>query len=123
LLPAGQVPAGLALNQLTGQVMLVAGPALAGLLTATAGLRACYLADTLSFAAAIYGMARLPAMPPQTGPAWPGLRAVAEGLRCIRSTPALAGALLADMNATVLGLPVALSPQSMRSASAAARRH
>jgi MFS family permease len=35
LLPAGQVPAGLALNQLTGQVMLVAGPALAGLLTAT----------------------------------------------------------------------------------------
>ena len=43
-----------------------------GLLTATASLRACYLADTLTFAAAIYGMARLPAMPPQTGPRGPG---------------------------------------------------
>src|SRR5580692_8316967 len=56
---------------------------LAGVATATAGLRVCYLVDALSFGAALYGVARLPTMAPQDGGARPGLRAVAEGLRFI----------------------------------------
>jgi len=35
---------------------------------------------------------------------------VAEGVRFIRRTPVLAGAFLADLNATMFGLPVALFP-------------
>lgn len=117
LLSPGQLPAGLALNRLTFQLMLTAGPALAGLIAATPhlGLGGCYLIDTASFAASLYGVARLPAMPPQMsatqpGQTRPGPRAVADGVRYIGRTPVLAGAFLADLNATVFGLPVALFP-------------
>jgi MFS family permease len=109
LLPADKLPAGLALNRISFQFVLLAGPALAGVIAATAGLRACYLTDAISFGAALYGVARLPAMPPRPG-ARPGPRAVAEGIRFIRRSHVLAGAFLADLNATVFGLPIALFP-------------
>lgn len=112
LLGPEQLAAGLALNRISFQVMLTGGPALAGVLTAAAGghLQACYLLDAVSFAGSVYGVARLPAMPPQPGAARPGLRAVIEGLGFLRRRPALAGALLADLNATVFALPIALFP-------------
>jgi MFS family permease len=112
LLPASQQAAGLALNRLTFQIMLTAGPALAGLIAAAPhlGLRACYLIDAVSFTAALYGVARLPAMPPQDGAPRPGPRAVAEGIAFIRRSQVIAGAFLADLAATVFGLPVALFP-------------
>ena len=106
------VNAGLALNRLAFQVALILGPALAGLITAASGghLQACYLIDAVSFGGALYGVAGLPPMPPQAGVARPGLRAVAEGLKFIRRSQVLAGTFLADLNATVLALPVALFP-------------
>ncbi len=111
LLPADQVAAGLALNRLAFQVMLIAGPALAGLITtATGSLRACYLVDTVSFAAALYGVAGMPAMLPQGGTTRPGPRAVAAGVGFTGRSQVLAGAFLTDLNATVFGLPVALFP-------------
>ncbi len=111
LLAPGLLPAGLALNRLTFQVMLIAGPALAGLLTAAAGgLRTCYLTDTVTFAAALYGVAGLPAMPPKERASRPGPRAVAAGIGFIGRNRVLAGAFLTDLNATVFGLPVALFP-------------
>lgn len=111
LLPPAQLAAGLAINRLTFQIMLTAGPALAGVITAVPffGLRVCYLLDAVSFAASLYGLVRLPAMPPNGG-SRPGLRAVAEGIGFIRRNRVLAGAFLADLNATVFGLPVALFP-------------
>jgi MFS family permease len=112
LLPPDRLSAGLALNRLSFQIMLTVGPALAGVITAAAGghLQACYLIDACSFGAALYGVARLPAMPPRPTAARPGLRAVAEGLGFIRRSQPLAGAFLADLSATVFGLPVALFP-------------
>ena len=112
LLPASSLSAGMALNRLSFQVTIIVGPALAGLITAAAGghLQACYLVDTVSFGAALYGVAGLPAMPPRPGANRPGLRAVAAGLQFIRRSQVLAGAFLADLSATVLGLPVALFP-------------
>jgi len=105
-----RVPAGVALNMISFYVSFLAGPVLAGVVTAAAGLRVCYLVDAVSFGAALYGVARLPAMPPAGAPARPGLRAVAEGLRYIRRQPVLTAAFLADLDATVLGMPVALFP-------------
>ncbi|MHB1876945.1 MAG: MFS transporter, partial [Streptosporangiaceae bacterium] len=111
LLPAGLLPAGLALNRISFQVMLAAGPAAAGAVTAaTGGVAACYLIDVASFGAALYGLAGLPPMPAAAGAARPGPRAVAEGVRFIRRSQVLAGAFLTDLNATVFGLPVALFP-------------
>jgi MFS family permease len=110
LLPAELVPSGLALNQLNFQVMLIAGPAVAGVVTAATSLNVCYLLDVASFGAALYGLSRLPAMTPEGSIARAGVRAVGEGLRFIRRTPVVAGAFLADLNATVFGMPIALFP-------------
>jgi MFS family permease len=111
LLPDDRVPAGVALNQLAFQVSFVAGPALGGLVTAAWGLRACYLIDALSFAAALYGVARLPRVPPHDAEGTrPGVSAVLDGLRFIRRHRVLAGAFLADLDAMVLGMPFALFP-------------
>jgi MFS family permease len=112
LLPPSQVAAGLALDRLSRQIMLTAGPALAGLIAGAPrlGLPACYLIDAASFTAALYGTARLPAMRPPGGAARPGPRAVAEGIGFIRRSQVITGAFLADLNATVFGLPVALFP-------------
>jgi MFS family permease len=110
LLPSELLPAGLALNQLTFQVTLVTGPALAGLITAAGGLRVCYLIDALSFAASVYSVARLPAMPPQAGTAHRSMRAVADGLRFIFASRPVAGAFLTDLGGALLGFPFALFP-------------
>jgi len=112
LLPPGRVTAGLALNQISFQLMLIAGPALAGIIAAAPhlGLRACYLVDAVSYGAALYGVGRLPSLPPKGDPAQLGPRAVAEGIRFIRHSQVLAGAFLADLSATVFALPVALFP-------------
>lgn len=110
LLSPERLPAGLALSQLTFQITLVAGPALGGLIAAAGGLRACYLIDVLSFAGSLYGISRLPSMAPLVTASRPGIKAVAEGLRYITKTRVLMGAFLGDLNATVLGLPVALFP-------------
>jgi MFS family permease len=110
LVPPDRVPGGVALSQLSGYVSFLVGPVLAGAITAAAGLRVCYLIDALSFGAALYSVARLPPMPPQGGTRRPGLRATLDGLRYIRSRPAVLAVLLADLDATVLAMPVALFP-------------
>jgi MFS family permease len=119
LVPADQLAAAVALNRMIFQVTLIAGPALAGLVTGWTGVRGCYLADTMSFAGALWGVGRLPAMPPKAageplGPAAvqrrSGLALTIEGLAFIRRTPALCGAFLADVNATFFALPVSLFP-------------
>jgi MFS family permease len=133
LVPKEQLGTAMALNRIVFQVVMTAGPALAGVITAWAGLRGCYLADVASFAGALWGVGRLPAMPPVRLPfsedstasaaraaedsaaengARPrsGLALTLEGLAFIRRTPVLCGAFLADVNATFFALPVSLFP-------------
>jgi MFS family permease len=110
LLRTDRIPAGAALTMLAMHLSVTVGPLLAGVLTALGGLKLCYVADAVSFAGALYGVARLPAMPPEGGPARAGLAAVADGLRFVWSSRVLTGALLADLSATVLGMPIALFP-------------
>jgi MFS family permease len=127
LVPRGQLGAAMALNRIIFQVVLIAGPSLAGLAVAGAGLRGCYLADVASFAGALWSVGRLPAMPPEAAAAAAdtatgdtatadgarprsALALTLEGLAFIRRTPVLCGAFLADVNATFFALPVALFP-------------
>jgi MFS family permease len=112
LLPASQLPAGLALNRLSFQIMLTIGPALAGLIASfpALGLRTCYLIDAVSFAGSLYGVAGLPTLPRRVDMARTSLRAVAEGVRFIRHSQRLAGAFLTDLSATIFALPIALFP-------------
>jgi MFS family permease len=69
LVPRAQLAAAMSLNRIIFQVVLIAGPSLAGLAVAWAGLRGCYLADVASFAGAWWSVGRLPAMPPETATA------------------------------------------------------
>jgi MFS family permease len=110
IVTAERLPAAMALNQLSFQVVMVVGPALAGLVTATAGLPWCYAVDVVSFGAALYGVARLPALPPLEDIGRPGLAAVVEGIRYIAHNRVLVGAFLADLVAMVLAMPFSLLP-------------
>ena len=122
LVPPEQLTAAIALNTLAGRITMLFGPVLAGLVAAAWGLKTCYAIDAVSFVASLYATARLPAMRTRepSGPAEPGparssplrssLRATAEGLRFIRRRPVLVGAFLTDLDAMLLGLPVALFP-------------
>ena len=110
LLPQAQVPAGTALVALVVHIGLIVGPSVAGLLAAGGGLKLCYLVDAVSFGIALYGVGQLPAMPPEGGGQSASLAAVLEGLRFLRRSRVLTGALLADMNATLLAVPISLFP-------------
>jgi MFS family permease len=132
LVPREQLGPAMALNRIVFQVVMIAGPSLAGVVTAWTGLRGCYLADVASCAGALWGVGRLPAMPParpaagragatgdtaagddpaaDAGRPRSGLALTLEGLAFIRRTPALCGAFLADVNATFFALPVSLFP-------------
>lgn len=110
LLPADQVPAGIALTHLSFQLAMLAGPALGGLITARWGVSTCYVIDALTFGAALYGVSGLPAMRPIGEASPPGLRTILAGWRIVSSRRVLGGALLTDVLATVLAMPVALFP-------------
>jgi MFS family permease len=110
VLPAAELPAGNALAQMSSNLGLVAGPLLAGLLLATVGAFSAYLADTVSFGAAMYALWRLPPLPPRGTLRRPGPSAVAEGLRFLRRRPVLYMTFLVDINAMLFGMPRALFP-------------
>lgn len=121
LVPEAQRAAAMALNRIIFQVMMIVGPALAGVVTAGTGVSGCYLIDTVSFIAALWGVGRLPAMPAglsgRAGRAAEardrrpsGITQTLEGLSFIRRSSVLCGAFLADVNATFFALPVSLFP-------------
>ncbi|WP_051663090.1 MFS transporter [Alicyclobacillus macrosporangiidus] len=110
LLPKDQIRAGNTLNMVVMRFAEMAGPALAGVIASVWGLKACYTLDAFSFTAALYGVGRLPAMPPEGGPSRPTLRSAAEGLRFLIRQPVLMGAFFADLSVTVLGVSTALLP-------------
>jgi MFS family permease len=110
LLPKEQVAAGLALNQISFQASMLAGPALGGLVLGRLGVGGCYLVDALTFGLAFYGAYGLPPTPPAGGPSRPGLRGVRDGLAFLLRERTVRGALLTDLAATVLAMPISLFP-------------
>ncbi len=110
LLPHQQLSAGLALGRISFQGAMLLGPALGGLIVGALGVGACYLVDALTFLAAFYGAFGLPKMHPGDEPARPGLRGVMDGLAFLGRTPVIRGALLTDLAATVLSMPISLFP-------------
>ncbi|QKV75881.1 MFS transporter [Amycolatopsis sp. Hca4] len=110
LLPPGQLPAGLALGRIAFQGAMLLGPALGGLVLGWAGVGGCYLVDALTFCLAFHGLFGLPPMRPGGEPSRPGVRGVLDGLAFLVRTPVVRGALLTDLAATVLSMPVSLFP-------------
>ncbi|GAA4003532.1 MFS transporter [Allokutzneria multivorans] len=112
LLPEHLVRAGIALIHISFQASMLVGPALAGLITAQWGVATCYVIDAVTFTIGLYGVVRLPSMLPSRpeGSSRPGPRAIGEGMRFLAGQPVVRGALLTDVIATVLAMPIALFP-------------
>ncbi|WP_086826992.1 MFS transporter [Allokutzneria sp. NRRL B-24872] len=109
LLPEHLVRAGIALIHISFQASMLIGPALAGLITAQWGVATCYVIDAITFTIGLYGVVKLPSMRPE-GSSRPGVRAIGEGMRFLAGQPVVRGALLTDVIATVLAMPIALFP-------------
>jgi MFS family permease len=105
-----RLPSAIALNQLNFQVGSVVGPAIGGLLIATVGLPGAYLADVLSFSAAIVGVLAIAPLPPLGAVSRPGLQAIREGLRYVRLRRVILSTFVIDLNAMVFGMPTSLFP-------------
>ena len=100
-----------AMFQALFQLGLVAGPAIAGLLLAGAGVRFVYWLDVASLMAAVLATLLISPQPPVGGKSQPpGLRSIADGLRYLRGRPVIQGAYLIDINAMVFGMPRAVFP-------------
>jgi MFS family permease len=110
LLRAESIPAAMALTMLAGYTATFTGPVVAGLVTAAGGLKICYVVDAVSFFAALYGVARLPAMKPAGGSSRPRLRTLLSGVSFLRHERVLGSALLSDLSATVLAMPISIFP-------------
>ena len=104
------LPAANALGQLGFNTGLSAGPLFGGLLVGTLGFEWAYGFDTVSFLAVLYGVWRLPPLPPEGGGSRAGVASVLEGLRYLGPRKNLLMTFLVDINAMVFGMPRALFP-------------
>ncbi|MEU1704466.1 MFS transporter [Streptomyces sp. NPDC005706] len=104
------LPAAAALNSLRWTVGGVAGPAVAGVVVAYAGLGWAYAADLLTFAVSLLFVARLTPSPASHEAARPDLRAIAEGARYAWSRKELLGTYAVDLAAMFLAMPLAVLP-------------
>jgi MFS family permease len=110
LVPRDQLLAAIAVEDVVFNLARVAGPALAGILIATVGLAGAYAVDLATFAASLVAIWLLPKLPRIEGADRPSLRAIAQGFRHVRRSPALLGIFTIDTNAMIFGMPSALFP-------------
>ncbi|MGW3124642.1 MFS transporter [Streptomyces sp. NPDC001107] len=104
------MPAASALNSLRWTVGGVAGPALAGVVVAYAGLGWAYGADLATFVVSVLLIVRIAASPAAHEAAKPSLRAIAEGARYAWSRKELLGTYAVDLAAMFLAMPLAVLP-------------
>jgi MFS family permease len=110
LVPAHRLPAAIAMNQLVFNGSAVIGPAIGGVILATAGVAAAYVVDVVTFGAAIVALLLIAPIPPAPGAVRPSVAAVVEGLRYARRRRVLLATFVVDINAMVFGSPRSLFP-------------
>lgn len=110
LLPNRLLPAAAALIGISMGISITVGPALAGVLVGTVGVRWAYTVDAVLFVAAFTGIATLPRIVPDGVPQRPGLRSVIDGLRFLRGAPNVRMSFVVDIVAMLFGQPRVLFP-------------
>lgn len=110
LLPADLVPRASAMNGIAIGTMMTVGPALAGVIAATAGLPWTFLVDAILFSFAFLGIIGLPKLPPLEAVARPGLQSLVEGMRFLHRAPNIRMSFIVDIIAMTFGRPYALLP-------------
>ena len=110
LLPANLIAPASAMNGIAFGVQLTVGPALAGVLVASAGFAWTYAIDAILFTAAFIGLFTLPRLPAAHDAARPGWRSLREGIAYLRRAPNIRAGFLVDLFAMSFGRPQVLFP-------------
>ncbi|MFF5130056.1 MFS transporter [Streptomyces syringium] len=105
-----QLPAAIALNSMRWQIGAIAGPSLAGVIIAFAGLPWAYVLDIVSYAVSLALTVGLAASPASHDADKPSLRGVLEGARYAWRRKELLGTYAVDMAAMFFAMPTAIYP-------------
>ncbi|WP_243226164.1 MFS transporter [Microbacterium sp. CIAB417] len=110
LLPRDLLAAASALNGVTLGLMVMVGPALAGVLVATTGYGWTYTIDVALMLAMFLGLWTLPALRPEGPVVRPGLESLVDGWRFLKRAGNIRMQYLLDIIAMTFGQPLALFP-------------
>ena len=110
VVPREQLKGAMALEWVRGNVGMIAGPALGGVLIAAFGVTLTFGIDLATFLISLGFLAAMRASPAPPDADRPSVRSIVEGLRYARSRPELMGTYLVDVNAMFFGMPQALFP-------------
>ena len=114
LVPREHLPSAISLNAIVMQSAAVAGPALGGVVIATAGLTWVYVVNALSFSFVIAGLLMMRGVPDRPDAAQAGndisWRAAREGLHFVFRSPLIRSTMLLDFCATFFSTGMALLP-------------
>lgn len=105
-----EMAAAVALGAMRWNFSAIAGPALGGVLIATAGLPWGYTVDVATYLVSLALLARMRAAPPPENAERPSLTGIVAGLRYARGRQALVGTYVVDLAAMLLAMPTALLP-------------
>jgi MFS family permease len=110
LIPRDQLPAASALQGISYGLMVMAGPALAGLLVAFAGYAWTYSIDVVLMTSLFLGLWTLPSVRPEGDIVRPGLKSLADGWAFLRRASNIRLQYILDITAMTFGQPLALFP-------------
>ncbi|WP_179435426.1 MFS transporter [Microbacterium pseudoresistens] len=110
LLPRQLLASASALNGITIGVMLMVGPALAGILVAMTGYGWTYTIDVVLMLAMFLGLWTLPALRPEGTVIRPGLASLIDGWQFLRRAGNIRMQYILDITAMTFGQPMALYP-------------
>lgn len=110
LLPRELLPAASALGGITMGIMVMGGPALAGVLVAFTGYAWTYSIDVVLMLANFLGLWTLPAILPEGAVVRPGWASLRDGWQFLRRAPNIRLQFVLDIIAMTFGQPIALFP-------------
>ena len=110
LIPRELLPAASALNGITFGIMVMAGPALAGVLVAFAGYAWTYTIDVVLMMSLFLGLWTLPSIRPEGSIVRPGLESLRDGWRFLKRASNIRLQFILDIIAMTFGQPLALLP-------------
>ena len=110
LIPRELLPAASALNGITFGIMVMAGPALAGVLVAFAGYAWTYSIDVVLMSSLFLGLWTLPSIRPEGVIVRPGLESLRDGWRFLKKASNIRLQFILDIIAMTFGQPLALFP-------------
>lgn len=110
LLPRELLPAASALGGITVGVMVMVGPALAGVLVALTGYAWTYTLDVILMTSLFLGLWTLPSIMPEGELVRPGLESLRDGWRFMKRASNIRLQFILDIVAMTFGQPLALFP-------------